>query len=171
MSKRMGRNKLLLPFKGMAMVRHAATVALSCGFPVIVVLGHEESLVRKELEGLPLTFVLNKDYMDGQETSIRAGLGVADDDVLISPADIPFLEPSDYLTAARMLSGHDAARPVTKSGPAHPVAISRDLGKRITESKEAAKDLISSSCCLLYEGDERLSTDIDSPSDLSLLRN
>ncbi len=57
-SRRMGRNKLLLPVDGEPMVRRVAARALDAGLsPLVVVLGHESALVRDALRGLACTFV------------------------------------------------------------------------------------------------------------------
>ena len=53
-STRMGRNKLLLDLGGETMVRRAVRAAIGAGVDqVVVVLGHDEPLVRAELAGLP----------------------------------------------------------------------------------------------------------------------
>jgi len=61
-SRRMGRNKLLLPLAGEPLVRRACRRGLAAGLdPLIVVLGHESERVQEALTGLDCRFILNAD--------------------------------------------------------------------------------------------------------------
>jgi molybdenum cofactor cytidylyltransferase len=67
--------KMLAPFDGRPLVRHAAEAALAARpRPVVVVLGAHADAVRAALAGLELTFVENPDFRAGLSTSLRAGL-------------------------------------------------------------------------------------------------
>ncbi len=112
LSRRLGRNKLLLPAGGMAVVRRAALALLgSKAAEVIAVTGHEAGEVRAALEGLDLRFVHNPRYAEGQSTSVRAGLARAAPDaggILFALGDQPLV------TAAlvnRLIEAFAAARP------------------------------------------------------------
>jgi len=75
-ASRMGRNKLVLPVHGKAMVAHAVEAATAAGLdPVIVVTGHESAAVRRAIGKTPVTFVQNDDFARGLSTSLRAGIG------------------------------------------------------------------------------------------------
>ncbi len=99
-STRMGQPKQLMPYRGVPMVRHAATVALasSCR-PVIVVTGANAEAVGAALDGLPVTIVFNAEWEGGMGTSISAGLralpGEADGAVL-ALADQPLITSEIY---------------------------------------------------------------------------
>jgi len=99
MSTRMGRNKLLLPFKGKPLIVHAVETLLASKIEeVIVVLGHEAERVRDELEGMPVKLIENPGYREGMSTSIRAGLSVVSRRavaIMIYLADQPLLEPAE----------------------------------------------------------------------------
>ncbi len=74
-STRMGRNKLLLPVDGEAMVHRAARRALAAGLaPVVVVLGHESERVRAALADLDVTFATSPDSTGPTSVSLHAGL-------------------------------------------------------------------------------------------------
>jgi Uncharacterized MobA-related protein len=74
-STRMGRNKLLLPVDGEAMVHRAARRALGAGLaPVVVVLGHESDRVREALADLDVAFVTSPDPTGPTSASLHAGL-------------------------------------------------------------------------------------------------
>ena len=75
-STRMGRNKLLLDLGGETMVRRVVRAAAAAGVDqVLVVLGHEEPLVRAEVAGLACTLVVNPDHAQGAATSVRTAVG------------------------------------------------------------------------------------------------
>lgn len=74
-STRMGRNKLLLPVEGEAMVHRAARRALAAGLsPVVVVLGHEGDRVRAALASLHVRFATSADPTGPTSASLHAGL-------------------------------------------------------------------------------------------------
>lgn len=74
-STRMGRNKLLLPVDGEAMVHRAARRAIAAGLtPVVVVLGHEGERVRSALADLNVTFATSPEPTGPTSVSLHAGL-------------------------------------------------------------------------------------------------
>jgi molybdenum cofactor cytidylyltransferase len=99
-STRMGRNKLLLPIGGEAVVRRAVRAALEADLdPVVVVLGHEAERVRAELHGLPCLAIVNPEHARGVGTSLRAGLAEVSAEaragaVVVLLADMPFVTAS-----------------------------------------------------------------------------
>jgi molybdenum cofactor cytidylyltransferase len=99
LSRRMGeRNKLLIGIGGEPLVRRTAKVYLAAGVDVHVVLGHEANLVREVLADLPVSFIENPHYAEGQPTSVRAGVeSLRDgyDAVIIALADQPALTAAD----------------------------------------------------------------------------
>ena len=96
-SRRMGRNKLLLPLGGMPMVDYAVQAAVgSRAADVWVVLG-EDAAVRAALLGQPVRFLDNPDWSEGQAASLRtavAALPPWSDGVLFLAADMPFVLPA-----------------------------------------------------------------------------
>jgi molybdenum cofactor cytidylyltransferase len=74
-SKRYGKAKQILPWKGEPLVRRASRLALEAGLsPVVVVTGSDAGEVSASLQGLPVSQVHNLDWEAGQSTSISAGL-------------------------------------------------------------------------------------------------
>lgn len=74
-SKRLGRPKQLLPFRGTTLLRHAAQTAVSAGIgPVVVVLGARNEECRKTLDGLQVNVVVNQRWEEGIGTSIAIGM-------------------------------------------------------------------------------------------------
>ncbi|TAD88890.1 MAG: 4-diphosphocytidyl-2C-methyl-D-erythritol kinase [Alphaproteobacteria bacterium] len=98
-SSRMGRNKLLIPIEGEAMVARVVDTLLAAAVAeVVVVVGHEADAVRQALVGRPVRFVDNPHYADGLATSVRAGLASLASDVdaaVMALGDMPGIAAPD----------------------------------------------------------------------------
>lgn len=94
-SSRMGRNKMLFDLNGESVLRGAARRALAGGLsPLLVVLGHEAEKARPELDGLPCQIVINPDYEQGINSSLKAGISAVPDGTqaaAVMLADMPFV--------------------------------------------------------------------------------
>ena len=115
-STRMGRNKLLLDLGGETMVRRVVRAAAGAGLDqVVVVLGHEEPLVRAELAGLPCTLVVNPDHGQGAGTSLRTAVRhvASASAIVIVLADMPFV--TSEMIAAVVARYRETAAPVVAS--------------------------------------------------------
>lgn len=114
----MGRNKMLLTVDGVPMVRRAVQQAVDAGLsPVVVVVGHEEPLVRSALEGLDCVFAVNGDFTGPTSTSLHAGLRALDANVT---AVVLLLGDMVRVTTAMLTALTDAAR-----DDRAPLAVSR----------------------------------------------
>jgi len=99
-SSRMGRNKLLLALGGETMLRRAVREAIAAELdPVIVVLGYEADLARRELTGLASQVVVNPDYHRGMNSSLRTGIAAVP---APAPALVVVLPDMPFVTAAMM---------------------------------------------------------------------
>jgi molybdenum cofactor cytidylyltransferase len=116
MSTRMGRNKLLLAFRGKPLITRAVDTLLESEIDeIVVVLGHEADRVRETLQGKQVTIVENFDYRQGMSTSIRVGLGAVSSGaraIMIYLPDQPLLEPEDL---NRLIRAFAEAREHNKS--------------------------------------------------------
>jgi len=75
LSRRMGAQKMLLPFAGKTVVAHIVDqIIASTVDEVHVVVGHEGRRVRRELSDRPVSVVTNPDYKSGMLSSVRCGL-------------------------------------------------------------------------------------------------
>lgn len=75
-SSRLGESKQLLSLHGASLLRHIAEVALSINNKcVMVVLGANEDIMKKELGNLPVECVINKEWESGMGASISCGIG------------------------------------------------------------------------------------------------
>lgn len=74
-SKRLGKPKQLLVFRGETLLTRAVKAALSSGCrPVIVVLSANAESVRREIEEFDVEIAENREWKNGMGTSIRIGL-------------------------------------------------------------------------------------------------
>lgn len=152
LSKRLGRNKLLLPAGGIPVVRWAAQALLaSKAADVIVVTGHEAAEVHAALDGLGVRFVHNPRYAEGQGTSLAAGLAQAAQDTegfLFALGDQPLI------TAAlvdRLIEAFAAARPPALAAAPYfedrrgtPTLFSADLREELSRvcGDEGAREVL-----------------------------
>lgn len=74
-STRMGQPKLLLPWRGEALIRWPVKTALEAALsPVLVVTGAMTDEIERSLSGLDVRIVHNPDWDQGQSTSVRRGI-------------------------------------------------------------------------------------------------
>jgi molybdenum cofactor cytidylyltransferase len=96
-SSRMGRNKMLFELNRESVLRGAVRRALAGGLsPLVVVLGHEAERSRVELDGLPCQIVINPDYEQGINSSVKAGISALPAGTratVVMLADMPFVTP------------------------------------------------------------------------------
>lgn len=76
LSRRMGRVKSLLPWGDSLLLEKVIENAYKSRLTsLVVVLGHEAENIRKRIDFKGATVVVNSDYVAGQSSSLRAGLG------------------------------------------------------------------------------------------------
>ncbi len=114
LSKRLGRNKLLLPLGDETVIRKTAKAVLAAAVSdVILVTGHEEALVKQAVRGLNVRLKHNPRYAQGQSTSMVAGVEAASeaaDAYLFVLGDQPLLTPG---IVNDMISLYQTSRPDT----------------------------------------------------------
>lgn len=144
-SARMGRNKLLLRYRGRPLVSYGLLALAGAGVsPVVCVLGFEADAVRRALESGPtaslassVRFVVNPDHATGRASSLRVGLdalGDGCDASIFMPGDMP--EISAGHVAALMERYRTTKAPIVVAvGPAgersHPVLFAREMFDRL----------------------------------------
>jgi CTP:molybdopterin cytidylyltransferase MocA len=106
-SRRLGRPKQLLVWRGETLVRRAARAALEAGVDeLVVVAGAEKTAVAAALEGLDLRLVENPLWPEGIGGSIAAGVGAASGAaVLLLLVDQPGV---DAALLAELVAGMEA---------------------------------------------------------------
>jgi molybdenum cofactor cytidylyltransferase len=128
-SRRLGRPKQLLPFRGGTLLGHAVAVARECRFDQLVVaLGGSADRVRDAVDLAGADVVVNDAFGEGCSSSIAAALGVVDrrcDALVLMLGDQPGVRAS---AVAALLAGRgDAPLAVCRydDGPGHPIALAR----------------------------------------------
>ncbi len=155
-SLRMGLPKPLVRVDGQPLLeRVLATLAGAQVSEIVIVLGHEASLVKREIRLGNARVVVNPDYLEGMSTSIRTGLHAADPSAaayLIVLGDQPFVASTtlDALVRAWRRRGNPIVIPSFRGRRGNPVLVDRlvapeidsitgDLGFRALFAKHAAE--------------------------------
>jgi molybdenum cofactor cytidylyltransferase len=120
-STRMGRNKLLLPVEGEAMVHRTVRRVRDAGCdPLIVVTGHEAARVREALAALEgIRFAESPDPTGPTSASLHAGLRALPDDVdaaLVMLADMVHVTTPMLRALVDGLAGGDEPLGVSRYG-------------------------------------------------------
>ena len=142
LSKRLGRNKLLLPLGDETVLRKTAkTVLESAVSEVILVTGHEEAEVIQAVEGLDVRLAHNPRYAEGQSTSMIAGVEAAHEEAgayLFVLGDQPLLTPGivNDLISLYEKSRPDAlvAAPVFQGRRGNPALFSASLRDELLQT-------------------------------------
>ncbi len=74
-SRRMGVQKLLLPFGGKTVIAHIVDQLLASTVDEVhVIVGHQRERISRELSSRPVSIVNNSNYKSGMLSSVRCGL-------------------------------------------------------------------------------------------------
>jgi molybdenum cofactor cytidylyltransferase len=131
-SSRMGRNKLLLDFKGKPILAHVADQTAAAGIDdIFVVCGHQAGKVRAALGDRKLRVVEARDYQLGMSASLKAGIralpqGV--DAVLVLLGDMPQVSPDlikRLIAAYNPVEGRAIVLPSHQGKRGNPVLFDR----------------------------------------------
>jgi molybdenum cofactor cytidylyltransferase len=135
-SRRMGQNKLLMPFGERTVIETVVTnIETSEVYRVIVIVGHEASMVGQRLTpGLSdkTAIIVNSNYLKGKAESIKVAVSECGSD-----ADAILFVPGDKPTVSRELINrtielYSRTRPMicyvqTPEGRGHPIIFSSEL--------------------------------------------
>ncbi len=128
-SRRMGKQKLLLPFGETTVVGAVVRTALASRVDrVRVVLGADKDEVRRKLEPLGVDFAVNEKFSEGMLSSVRTGLESLPEDAeaaVIMLGDQPFLPVRvvDAVVEAFRRSGKGIVVPAFHGRRGHPVIV------------------------------------------------
>ena len=172
LSERMGRNKLLLPYRGKHLFEHTLSAAIGASDKVIAVTGNEREKVEEVLSKYEDVVVrYNPDYRNGQKGSTLCGLEGIDDDVAILAGDYPLITSDEILKGFEMLKTYPSARPVFNGEPGHPVFLRSEMLKGLREDPRPFKVHLRELGIHLYQGSPSCITDIDTPDIYQALVN
>lgn len=151
-SRRMGRNKLLLAYKGRPLLAYIVECILAAKVGrVVVVTGYEADQVAATLHGKDVQIVHNPDHEKGMTSTIQTGVAAADGEgYMICLSDMPYISPDEYKTlrnAFRQQHARDKAciiQPSYDNQTGNPVTFSAAWRQAILEhtDPEGCKDII-----------------------------
>lgn len=136
-SRRMGSQKLLLPFGGETVVGHITDRLLESGLDgVYVIVGHQGDQVAEALAGRPVSVVTNRDYRAGMLSSIRCGLRRLPgecDAVMVALGDQPTItgELVDEMIRCFAATKKGILLPVYRGKRGHPLLFARHYAGEI----------------------------------------
>lgn len=148
-SRRMGRSKPLLPWRGITLVEHQIGALFQGGVSeIVVVVGHEADAVAARVVCTGALCVVNPDYLRGKTTSIKTGLlsvSADADAILLLAVDQPRTE--DIVSA--VVRAHISANalitsPRYQGHGGHPLIFSASLREelaRISEEKQGIREV------------------------------
>jgi len=178
-STRMGSPKQLLPYRGVTLVRHAASTLLAAEIiPMVVVVGNQSGDVAAALAGLPVHVCVNAGWERGIGSSVRAGVAfVANhfpeaDVLLIALADQPSVAAAHFV-ALRAAWGE--ASPLVASGYEGVAGVPAIFGRAFFADLaqlgdgDGAKSVLRSHADLLRIIPLAAGRDIDSPGEYDQL--
>lgn len=148
LSSRFGKNKMLEPIgESPTLIEHVLHEALaSSASQVIVVCGHQFEKISPLLERYNCKVVLNKNFLDGQSSSVKRGLEAVDPDtdaILILPGDIALTQSKiiDAVIKAYQLTHSPIVTAAHEGHPGHPILFDKSLFPEIREIDEETRGL------------------------------
>ncbi len=184
-SSRMGRPKATLPLAGgdTFLTRIIRTFAEAAIEDVVVVVGHDADAIVDTFaqSGLSARFVENRDYEQGQLSSLLAALRVVDRPgvvaALVTLVDVPLVGASTVRAVVEryLATRAPVVRPVRGAEHGHPVLIDRSLFDAIRHADSAlgAKPIIRANASAAGDVeivDQGAFADIDTPAEYEPLR-
>ena len=130
-SRRLGRPKQLLDYRGATLLDATLATARGCGAgQVVVALGGAADEVRERVDLTGVDVVLNPDFGDGCATSIRSALAAVRDDadgVVLLLGDQPGVPPRTVEALVAGAVGHGVGVCAYDDGLGHPLWFDRRM--------------------------------------------
>jgi molybdenum cofactor cytidylyltransferase len=180
-SSRMGRPKALLPIEGVSFIERIVMALRATQVEkIVVVLGHNAGELRQQISDLPVTILVNKNYKQGQLSSLLVALHYLDstnvagdlEGILVHLVDHPYISAS--LVDLMIDRFRDSKKPIVipsyKGRRGHPVIFARSLFAELlaTPLDQGAKAVVhahGSETLLIDTEDEGVAVDIDTPDE------
>jgi molybdenum cofactor cytidylyltransferase len=175
-SRRMGTQKLLLPFGETTVVEAVVrTAAASRAERTLVVIGADGQAVRNKLGTSVVEFAVNPDYRLGMLSSVQAGFRALSSDAeaaVIMLGDQPFLAPAvvDKVIGTYRETGKGIVIPTFQGRRGHPLLIDLKFREEVLalDPAEGLRGLMLARAGDIREvetGDANILRDMDTPED------
>lgn len=169
-SKRMGKNKLLMPFDGVPLLVRMLDLVAELGFGENILVVSEETV--REVK-IPQGFaaVVNKSPESGQASSVKLGVNAASlDYYMFFLADMPFLDKGTVLAIASEAEQGKIVVPYAGEAPASPVIFHKNFRRELleTEGDKGGRAVISKhkpDCKAVLFKNTKAFKDVDTPGD------
>ena len=166
-SRRMGRQKLLIPLGGKPMVAHVAEAARAAGLPLLLVTGGDADAVRAAAGDVAAVHADRHGL--GLAESLKAGLRAAPagwDGLLVLLGDMPKVRPDTLRSLAGALAGAEMVVPVHGGRRGNPAGFARRRWPDLLalEGDRGARDLLADAVAVPVD-DAGVLVDYDVPED------
>ncbi len=179
LSRRLGRAKQLLPWRGTTLLGYTIAVLQATGIThIAVITGHEASLVASAVTDPLITCIMNPEYATGQGTSVACGarwaLTTGCQRVIFLPCDQPLLTTTHLTTLLNAFPDADACMPRVADQPTSPVVWSARTLPLLThlQGAQGGRQLFGAGTVMPVFVDfdaPELLRDIDTPEDYAAL--
>lgn len=136
-----GVAKGLIRLQGVPLLRRQLIALSGAGVDeVVVVTGHAQAAVEKEVLGFTVTLAHNESYAQGQTSSVRFGLAALNgpfDAVFIMPSDQPLIAADDLtelIGAFKKRPGGHVVVPIVNGQRGNPILIDDEARAQILDS-------------------------------------
>lgn len=175
-SRRMGTQKLLLPFGETTVVEAVVRTALDSRLDrALAVLGSDRDAIRIKLEPFGVEFAVNEDFAKGMLSSVQTGFLALPADAeaaVVMLGDQPFLPARviDAVIEAYRASGKGIVVPAFRGRRGHPILIGLEYRDEVLglDPEEGLRQLIRAHPEDLFEADvedANILRDMDQPED------
>ena len=136
-SRRMGTQKLLLPFRGKTIIENVVDNVLLSGISdIVVVSGADHEAIYSALQDRPVRLVYNENFRDGMFSSVKCGVDALPEEpaaFMLFLGDQPFIpvEVIHLVAEAWYHSKRGIIIPVYNGFRGHPILIDGRYKKRI----------------------------------------
>jgi molybdenum cofactor cytidylyltransferase len=172
---RFGSTKQLAQLRGRPLLEHAIEAMLGTALErVVVVLGHEASLIHSRVDFGRAAVVVADDWATGQAASLRRGISAVEDAdaVVITLGDQPFITSEVITASLAQLPGYDAVRAIYDGRPGHPVVFGRPVMAAVgaIRGDVGAREILANFRVNRWEASHLASAvDVDTPEELRAL--
>ena len=140
--KRIGSNKAIVRLNGVSFLKIVTSCLQETGCsPVIVVVGSNAETVKHHTHNLNVDFVLNKNWQDGQFSSLKAGLSRLDSNVagvLVALVDHPLVALNTYRLLLKNFRDfpNKIIIPLYNSKQGHPIILPKAIIREALQSPD-----------------------------------